>query len=238
MNIIDVCIILLLGLGAVIGFKRGLTKQIAKGIGFIAIIILAFILKNPLSQLMYENLPFFDFGGFLKGVTAVNILLYEVLAFLIILAILGVLLKVVIFATSIFEKILTMTIILGIPSKLLGMIAGILEYYVITFGILFVISLPTFNYDFIRESKIKDKILNNTPILTDISKDTIKVYNEFAELKDKYEDSTSSKEFNKEAVDIFLKYNVISVDSVEKLVEKDKLKIEDIENILNKYRKE
>lgn len=238
MNIIDACIILLLGLGAVLGFKRGLTKQLAKGLGFIAIIILAFILKNPLSELMYQNLPFFDFGGFLKGVTVVNILVYEVLAFLIVLAILGILLKVLIFATSIFEKILNMTIILGIPSKLLGIIAGVLEYYVIVFGLLFVISLPMFNYDFIRESKMKDGILNNTPILTDISKDTINVYNEFAELKEKYEDSTDAKEFNKEALDTFLKYNVISVDSVEKLVEKDKLKIDDINNILDKYRKE
>ena len=149
MNIVDACIILLLGLGAVLGFKRGLTKQIAKGLGFIVIIILAFILKNPLSEIMYQNLPFFDFGGFLKGITVVNILLYEVLAFLIVLAILGILLKVVVFATSIFEKILNFTIILGIPSKILGLVAGIIEYYVIIFCILFVVSLPMFDIDFV-----------------------------------------------------------------------------------------
>ncbi|MDD3187297.1 MAG: CvpA family protein [Bacilli bacterium] len=238
MNIIDVGIILLLGLGAVLGFKRGFTRQVAQGLGFIAVIIIAFILKNPLSELMYQNLPFFDFGGILKGVTIVNILLYEVIAFLIVLALASILLKLVIFATSVFEKILNMTIILGIPSKILGAVAGVLEYYVIVFMILFVISLPMFNYDFINGSKYKDTILNNTPILTNISQDTINVYNEFSDLKDKYQDSTSSTEFNKEAIELFLKYKVISVESVEKLAEKGKLNIDNMDSILEQYREE
>lgn len=120
MNIVDACIILLLGLGFVIGFKRGFTKSIAKSAGFVLVIILAFILKNPLSEYMYQNLPFLSFWGIFKGVTVLNILLYEVIAFLVILALLSIILKMVIFATSIFEKILNMTIILGIPSKILG----------------------------------------------------------------------------------------------------------------------
>ncbi|MEG0826200.1 MAG: CvpA family protein [Bacilli bacterium] len=238
MNIIDVCIILLLGLGAVIGFKRGLTKSLATSIGFIAVIILAFILKNPLSELMYQNLPFFNFWGILKGVTVFNILLYEIIAFLIVLALLSIILKLVIFATSIFEKILNMTIILGIPSKIAGLIVGLIEYYVIVYVILFVISLPIFNLDFVNESKYRQPILNNTPILTNISKKTTDVFNEFSNLKNKYEESTDAREFNKEALNVFLKYKVITVESVDKLVLKDKLKIENIETILSQYRKE
>lgn len=238
MNIIDACIILLLGLGAVLGFKRGLTKSLATGVGFVAVIILAFILKNPLSELMYQNLPFFEFFGVFKGVTVLNILLYEVVAFLVVLSILSLILKLVIFATSVFEKLLNMTIILGIPSKILGMVVGVIEYYVIVFVILFVISLPMINYDFINESKWKDQILNNTPILTDISKDTINVYNDFYALKTKYESETSNKEFNKEALDLFLKYKVVSVDSVNKLIDKGKLNIDDVDTILDKYKGE
>lgn len=236
MNIIDVGIILLILMGAVVGFKRGFTKSLAKGIGFVGIIILAFILKNPLSILMYKNLPFLSFWGIFKGVTVLNILLYEVVAFLIILAILSILLKVIIFATSIFEKILNMTIILGIPSKLLGLVVGAIEYYVIVFGILFVLNLPMFNFSFINESKYNHPILNNTPILTNLSKDTIKVIDEFEELKDKYENSTDAKEFNKEAFETLLKYKVISVDSAIELVNSGKLKIEDSANIINRYK--
>lgn len=233
MNIVDVFIILLLGLGAVLGFKRGFTKSLATSVGFVAVIILAFILKNPLSELMYQNLPFFNFWGIFKGVTVLNILLYEIIAFLIILSILTVILKLIIFATSIFEKILTFTVVLGIPSKLLGIIVGIVEYYVITFVILFVISLPIFNIDFIEGSKWRKPILNNTPILTDISKNTINVFNEFSSLKEKYEKSTSAKEFNKEALDIFLKYNVITPTSANKLIEKGKIEVD--KNVIQKY---
>ena len=233
MNIVDVFIILLLGLGAVLGFKRGFTKSLATSVGFVAVIILAFILKNPLSELMYQNLPFFNFWGIFKGVTVLNILLYEIIAFLIILSILTVILKLIIFATSIFEKILNFTVVLGIPSKLLGIIVGIIEYYVITFVILFVISLPIFNIDFIEGSKWRKPILNNTPILTDISKNTINVFNEFSSLKEKYEKSTSAKEFNKEALDIFLKYNVITPTSANKLIEKGKIEVD--KNIIQKY---
>ena len=233
MNIVDVFIILLLGLGAVLGFKRGFTKSLATSVGFVAVIILAFILKNPLSELMYQNLPFFNFWGIFKGVTVLNILLYEIIAFLIILSILTVILKLIIFATSIFEKILNFTVVLGIPSKLLGIIVGIVEYYVITFVILFVISLPIFNIDFIEGSKWRKPILNNTPILTDISKNTINVFNEFSSLKEKYEKSTSAKEFNKEALDIFLKYNVITPTSANKLIEKGKIEVD--KNIIQKY---
>lgn len=236
MNIVDSCIILLLGLGAVIGFKRGLTKSLAKSLGFILVIILAFILKNPLSEYMYQNLPFFNFWGIFKGVTVLNILLYEIIAFLIILAVLTLILKVVIFATTIFEKILNMTIVLGIPSKILGLVVGLIEYYVIVFVILFVISLPMFEIDFVDSSKFRKPILNNTPILTDLSKGTIEVFNEFTTLKDKYETSTNSKDFNTEALEVFLKYKVITPTSVQKLIDKDKLDINNPDEIINKYK--
>lgn len=236
MNIVDACILLLLGLGAVLGFKRGFTKSLAMSSGFVIVIILAFALKNPLSEFMYQNLPFFNFWGIFKGVTVLNILLYEVIAFLIILSILSIILKLVIFATSIFEKILNMTIILGIPSKMLGIVVGLIEYYVIIFVILFVVSLPIFNLDFIEGSKWRKPILNNTPILTDISKNTISVFNEFSDLKDKYEESTDANNFNKEALEVFLKYKVITPSSASKLIERGKIDIEDANSILDKYR--
>lgn len=233
MNIVDACIILLIALGAVIGFKRGLTKSLATSVGFVLVIVLSFIFKNPLSEYMYQNLPFFSFWGIFKGVTVLNILLYEVIAFLIILAILSIILKVVIFATSIFEKILNMTIILGIPSKILGLAVGVIEYYVIVFVILFVISLPMFEIDFVNDSKFRKPILTNTPILTDLSKGTIDVFNEFSDLTEKYEKSTNSKDFNTEALEVFLKYKVITPSSAKSLIDKGKLDVNDPDSLFN-----
>ena len=87
MNIVDAIIILIILMGAVIGFKNGVIRQTVSLVGFLLVIILAFLLKNPLSLWMYEHLPFFNFWGILKGVTVINILLYEVIAFLILVAI-------------------------------------------------------------------------------------------------------------------------------------------------------
>lgn len=237
MKIVDIVILIIILLGAVIGFKRGFTRSLVSALGFIVIAILAYFLKNPLSILLYENLPFFKFGGILKGVTVLNIALYELLAFVIVLAILGVALKILMVATSVFEKILKMTIILGIPSKIMGAVVGALEAFVIVFISLYALSLPIFNISIVNDSNWKDTILNKTPILSAFSKDTMQVIDEFASIKEKYKDNNkNAEEFNKEVLDLFLKYDVVKVSSIDKLVEKEKLQINNIEEILMKYR--
>lgn len=239
MNIVDLIIIIVIAFGAVIGFKRGFTRSLVSALGFIVIAVLAFLLKNPVSVFLYENLPFFKFAGIIKGVTVLNIALYEILAFVIVLVVLVVLLRVLMLATSIFEKILNATIILGIPSKIAGAIVGAIQYFVITFVILYIVSLPVFNINIISESQMKDKILNSTPILSNIVDDGVKVINEFASIKDKYKDNNSNAEqFNKEVLDLFLKYDVVKVESIDKLIEKEKLQINNIEEILAPYREE
>ena len=75
MNIIDIAIIILVLFGAVLGFKRGFTKEVVKALGFIAVIVVAYFLKNPLSIILYEKLPFFSIGIF-KSMEILNILLY------------------------------------------------------------------------------------------------------------------------------------------------------------------
>ena len=239
MNIVDLIIIILILFGAVIGFKRGFTKSLVSAVGLIAIVIIAFLLKNPVSTVLYEHLPFFQFGGVIKGVTVLNIALYELLAFIIVLAILGIVLKILMIATSIFERILTLTIILGVPSKILGAIIGALEWFILVFIGLYVLNMPVVNVKEINNSTLAPKILNNTPILSGVIKDTNDVINEFASIKDRYTDkNVDTNEFNKETLDLFLKYNVVSVDSVDKLIKDNKLKIDGIDEVLVKYRKE
>ncbi len=236
MNIIDAIIFLIILMGAVVGFKNGVIRQTVSLVGFLLVVILAFILKNPLSLWMYEHLPFFNFWGILKGVTVINILLYEILAFLILLALFAVILRIILFAAKIIEKILDFTIILGIPSKILGLFIGALEYYLVVFVLLYVVTLPIFNIKTINDSKLALTILDKTPILSNYTEDATKILNDFVELKDKYKSSTNSEEFNKDALKVLLEYRVVDVKSVDKLVERNKIKINDIEEILNDYR--
>lgn len=234
MTIIDIGIILILILGAIVGFKRGLTTQLVSTVGIILIIIVAFLLKNPVSEFMYKNLPFFDFGGLLKGISVLNIAVYEIIAFLIVLSVLVIVFKLLLKATKIFETLLKFTIILGIPSKIAGAVVGIIENYIFVFIILYIISLPVCNFNV--DSNYKDKILNNTPILSNVADNGLRVIEEFKVLKEEYDDAPNSNEFNKETLDLFLKYDVVTVESVETLIKKDKLKIEGVETIINKYK--
>lgn len=239
MNIIDVLIILIIVAGGVIGFKKGFTREVVSFIGVFLVVILSFLLKNPVSAFLYEHLPFFNFGGLFKGITSLNILLYEVIALLVVMSVLIIILKVITMVTKVFEKLLKFTIILGIPSKLLGMIVGFIEGFVWVFIGLYILSLPVFNIKEMEESKYKNDVLENVPILSSLADDTVKVIAEFTELKEEYEDTNvDSNEFNLKTLDVFLKYNVVTVESVEKLEEKGKLKIDGLEQLLEQYREE
>ena len=158
MNIIDVLIILLILAGGVLGWKKGFTREIVSFVGVFAVVILSFLLKNPVSAFLYEHLPFFKFGGLLKGVTTVNILIYEIIALLIVMSILTILLKVLSLLTNIFEKLLNFTIILGIPSKILGMLVGFIEGFVWVFIILYILSLPVFSIKEFENTRIRNNI--------------------------------------------------------------------------------
>lgn len=235
MNIIDVVIILVLLMGAVIGFKRGLTGSLVNFVGFILVLVLAYLLKNPVSAVMYKFLPFFNFGGAIKGVTVLNIALYEFIAFLLVASVLMAILKLVIFASSLFEKLLNFTIILGIPSKILGAIIGVIQHFIIIFIVLYLLNLPFINIGIVNESKYKDKILNSTPILSNMVGNTLDVIKEFSDLKDKYEVINDPNQFNLETLDLFLKHKVITVDAARDLIASNKLNIPGADSVLNKY---
>lgn len=234
-TVVDAIIILFLLIGAAIGFKRGVIQSATMFLGIIIVIILAYYLKNPLSKLMYTYLPFFQFSGALQGVTVLNILIYEALAFLIVFLLLTAILNILIKVTGIVEKILKFTIILGIPSKILGALFGILEQFIYLFVFLFLLSRLSFTAEYINESYIGTKILNSTPVLSGVVESSYQSFEEIYSLKDKYANSTNKKEYNKEAMEILLKYAIISPESAKKLVENGKVDIDGIDSIIKKY---
>jgi len=235
MGLVDIIIFIFIFLGGVWGWKRGVFKELVSALGIILITILAFVLKNPLSVILYENLPFFKFGGIFKGVTVLNIALYELLAFFIVFSILTVLWRLVIFASSIVQRFIDMTIILGIPSKILGFLIGLVEYYLICFIVLYILVLPIFSVQKVVDSKFANFILEKTPFVSCKFGENIEFLNEFASLKDKYKSTDSATQFNYDTLDLFLKYDIIDVNSAKKLREKNKLRIDGIDELIKKY---
>ena len=239
MNIIDLLIIIFILIGTAVGFKRGFTSSLFNFVGVILVIIIAYFLKNPISEFLMSFCPFFSFGGIIKGVTVLNIAVYEIIAFILVFSLLMIGLKALLMATGILETLLKFTIVLGLPSKILGAIVGLIENYIIVFFVLYILSMPNFlDVGFIKDSTYREPILKNTPILSNVAESTLAVLDEFKGLSDKYTETENSNEFNLETLDLFLKYKVVTVDTVEKLDDSGKIKIEGIETVLNKYREE
>lgn len=229
LNIIDVIILLFLLMGAVIGYKRGAIQTIATLIGTLLIIVLAYYLKNPLSVLMYTYLPFFKLGGVFKGITVINILIYEAIAFFLVLSILSILLSVLLKVTGIISKIVDHSIILTLPSKLLGILIGFLEAYIFLFILLFLFSQFSFSQVVLKESKYTDIILTKTPF-TKGFQNSYNVFKEISKMNDKEQEK---KDY--EALNLLLKYEIITPENADKLVKKGKINISKADELIKKY---
>ena len=180
-------------------------------------------------------MPFFKFGGAIEGVTVLNIILYQLLAFLLVFSLIMVIFRLILSATGFVEKILKFTIILGIPSKILGAIVGAIEGYIIAFIVVFILNQPMLDVGIMEGSKFKDRILD-TPVLNEVISsvdDTVTdVYHLIED--NRYENDPDG--FNREAIDIMLEHKMITVKYVEKLVDHGKIRVPGIDSILNKYR--
>lgn len=233
LNIVDAIIILIILLGGVIGFKEGIIKKLTSVIGLILVVILSFTLKNYLSIIFYENLPFFDLWGAFKGIQVLNIIFYEMLAFLIIASVLTLVYRLLLGVSGLIEKILKATVILSIPSKILGFFAGLLENYIWVYLFLFVLTLPVINIKEIRESNLATSILEKTPILSKYTNKTLTIYNDLYNIIDNKENKTN-EQVNESAMDLMLKYEIITPSSARKLIDKNKVSVSD-DSFINKY---
>lgn len=230
-NVVDAIIILFLLTGAVLGFKRGAIQTLATLIGTILIIIIAYYLKNPLSVFLYTYLPFFKLGGIFNGITVINILIYEAIAFLIVLGLLSVLLSVILKITGILSKIVDHSIIFTLPSKLIGIVVGFLEAYVFLFVLLFIFSQFSFSSTVLKDSKYTNIILSKTPFTTGFKNS----YNAFNEIRNLGDNNSSNKDY--EALNTLLKYDIITTDNAHKLVDNGKINIKGSNKLIERYEK-
>lgn len=230
MNIIDAVIIVLFIIGFLIGFRRGMIKQTVTLVGFLFVLILSYLLKGYVANFCFSRFPFIDFKYF-GAVSVINIIFYELISFLITMSLLMLLLKIIVGISGIIEKIFKATIILGIVSKIIGGVLGIIEMYVITFILLFFFSQPFMRITGISDSKLSNVMLNNTPILTNKIKGYVVVVEDLYNMKDNYLD----KDFEYKSIEKFLKYKVVDVKSLKILKERNKLKFNGLDSLIEKY---
>lgn len=192
--ILSLIILIFIAMGVIVGAKRGFTYQLIKMIGTILIIIIAYLFKDMFAHFLANNLNFINLDK------NISIIIYKFISFTLLFMILKFILILLLKVSKVFEHILNATIILGIPSKILGGVLGFIEYYIYAFIILLILCLPIFKID-INKSKVASYILKDTPV---ISK---KINGEFiTELKDIFNSKNIKESDYKEILE---KYNII-----------------------------
>lgn len=228
MKVLDIVVLLMLLLGAIIGFKKGFIKTMVSLVGIILVIVVSFYLKNPIADFLIRYMPFFNFGGYFEGVSALNILLYETLAFLVVFIILSCVLGIIINITGIIEKLLNVTIVLGVFSKILGALAGVLEMLVILYIGLFALSQFNGSNKLVMESKVSTAILARTPILNRVAGGSYNAIVEIYELHEKYAEDEDKTKYNIDAISIMLKYGIVESSTVQKAIDDGKLDLQNV----------
>lgn len=233
MNVFDIVIILLILLSGVTGLKQGLLKSGINLIGTIIIYIIAFKLKDSIGLFLCKVCPFFKFNGYIT----LNILVYQLIAFVLIASILFSIFAIILKLTGIVQKLVDLTVILTIPSKIGGFIVGLLEGYVVMFIIILILSVPLRNVELFSESKLVDTMLNNTPILSstlDGVGDVI--FNVFHITSEVKEGENENTKVNMDIMKTYLDYKVITKEDAIDLIDTGKLNsINGIKEFVNNY---
>ena len=232
MNLLDLVAIIVILLGAIIGWKKGCFSTLISLIGSLLVFVIAYYLKNPISILLYENMPFINFGGIFSGITSFNILVYEGVAYAICIIILFAIWHIILKLTGIIDKIIKLTLVFALPSKILGFIFGALEFYIYTFIVLFILAQLPFTAEYFKDSTFGNAMLSKTPLLSHVTND---LYHSVSEVYEICANKEKNEHADYDSLDILLKYEVITPKSVKKLNDKGKLKVDNIDGLITKY---
>jgi uncharacterized membrane protein required for colicin V production len=128
--------------------------------------------------------------------------------------------------TGLIEKVLKATVILSVPSKILGFIVGLIEAYIWAYIILFILTLPMINLKEIYNSKVANYVMEKTPYLSKYTSKTKEIYMNLYDIIDNRQEKTN-EQVNEEAMDLMLKYDIITTESAEKLIDSNKVNVSD-----------
>lgn len=237
LNIFDVGIILLLIMFLIVGFKNGVIRETFALIGIIAVFILSFVFKGLLGNLMCIILPFFKLSGVIEGFSVINILIYQIIAFMLVFAILLTIYEIFLKISKFIQKLVNLTIILILPSKLLGAVVSLIKGVIVLFAVFIVLMIPLKNSELFTGSTMVNQILYNTPILSQSSNNFINTVEEIYNLAEKVSNKEiSTNDANLELLDMMLKHKIVNKSTVESLVKLHKLDdVNNIETVLQKY---
>lgn len=220
--VVNIVIIVIIVWEIIKGYKKGFLESSIKLLGGIIALILAFLFKGPLAIVMYSHLPYFKLGGIFKGVSSLNIIIYEVIAFILLFIVLKIAISLVGKITGFIEKLLSLIFIIGIPSKILGALVGLVKalvvVYFLAFGFKFACNLGNVSL----EPSLADDIVE-LPVLKNTFGKILGSLDEIRVLAKEYEGTKDKEEFNNRVLDILLEYNIITEENLDILINNGKI---------------
>lgn len=224
MNTLDIVIILILVLSMYLGVKKGFLKGIISLVGISIIALISFIFRDNLADIMLKICPFFNFSGQYEGITSLNILVYEGIAFIIIFIFLFGFLSIILKVTGLIQKIIDISVVFTLPSKILGVVVGLINGLVIVFIMLFVMLNINPMRKHVYGSYISKEILERVVVLSSSTTNNYLVYEEINNSIKSCKDNNDKNKCNTEVANTLIKYDIISKDDVEELIILHKLK--------------
>ena len=205
MNLVDVFFLLIILVCGLIGLKRGFFKELVLTVGYIILLIVSYKLITPTTNLIISLVK--------VGNNPLNLLIYQIIAFLVVFIILSIIFQLIVFLTNILEKLLNVTIVLGIFSKILGFILGLVKGVIVVYLLSLLFTLPMFNnIPMFRNSTIKSELLTKMPNIK-----LNQIVNEISKL------DINSNDFNKQVLQILIKYNILTKEKVIDMVKSGQL---------------
>ena len=205
MNLVDIFFLLIILVCGLIGLKRGFFKELVLTVGYIILLIISYKFITPTTNLIISLVK--------VGNNPLNLLIYQIIAFLVVFIILGIIFQLIVFLTNILEKLLNVTIVLGIFSKILGFILGLVKGVIVAYLLSLLFTLPMFNnIAMFRNSTVRTELLTKMPNIK-----LNKIVNEISKL------DINSNDFNKQVLQILIKYNILTKEKVIDMVKSGQL---------------
>ena len=232
--ILDIIILSIFALGFIYGLKKGFINGIISLVGLVIIVVLSFLFKGLLASTFMNIFPFFKFSGAYKGIYSLNILLYEGIAFFLIFAFLLSILSLIMKFTGIVQKIIDLSIVLTLPSKILGVLTGLFNAIIVVFVMLFILLNINKTRKMVYDSKIASFILERTFILSSVTSNEYLSAEEINDVIHECKNHTSVKTCNTNMANVLIKYNIVEKEKVIELNKKGKLKNINKEDLYDK----
>lgn len=205
MNLVDIFFLLIILVCGLIGLKRGFFKELVLTVGYIILLIVSYKLITPTANLIISLVK--------VGNNPINLLIYQIIAFLVVFIILSIIFQLIVFLTNALEKLLNITIVLGIFSKILGFILGLVKGVIVAYLLSLLFTLPMFNnIAMFRNSTVKSELLTKMPNIK-----LNQIVNEISKL------DINSNDFNKQVLQILIKYNILTKEKVIDMVKSGQL---------------